>query len=250
MTVPDFYDEFVDYELGYLRHPNRRHRRVREYLAPLMERHPRSALDVGCGIGLMSGWLAARVPRVVGVDVSPRSIEICRQLHPEAEFHVCAVPRDPLPEGPFDLITFIDVLEHLPRDELKPVFEQAGRVASEEAVIAVNLPSRLFAQQEGFERQIIDESVPADEIVAAAAVIGMEPLTIARYGADYENQYAFFAFSRYYDVKTPLRSSVSDRLRDRAWYARQRFRRGPRSLPAETARAPEQTSIEGDSPRS
>ncbi len=249
MTVPDFYDEFVDYELGYLRHPNRRHRRVREHLVPLLERNTKSALDVGCGIGLMSGWLAARVPRVVGVDVSPRSIEICRQLHPEAEFHVCALPRDHLPEGPFDLITFIDVLEHLPRNELKLVFELAGEVASEDAVMAVNLPSRLFAKQEGFERQIIDEAVPADEIVAAAAGIGMEPLTVARYGVEYANQYVFSAFSHFYDVKTPLRSSIGDRLRDRAWYARQRLRRGHRLRPADDAPSPEQTSLEGDSRR-
>jgi SAM-dependent methyltransferase len=89
MTVQDFYDDFVDYELAYLRHPNRRHRRVREHLRPLLERTPKAALDVGCGIGLMSAWLGRRVPRVVGVDVSPRSIEVCRQLHLRGELGGC-----------------------------------------------------------------------------------------------------------------------------------------------------------------
>ena len=224
MSVPGFYDEFVDYELGYLRHPNRRHRRVREHLRPLLDRNPESALDIGCGIGLISAWLARRVPRVVGIDVSPRSVEACRELHPRGEFRVCNVPADPLPDGPFDLVTFIDVLEHFPRKQLTPVFERVQEVAAETAVIAVNIPSRLFAQRDDIERQIIDEAVPVNEIVAAAAAIGMEPLTITRYGAESENQYVFCAFSAFYDVETPLQSTLSDRVRDRAWHAQRRLR--------------------------
>lgn len=236
MTVPDFYDEFVDYEFGYLRHPNRRHRRVREHLAPLLDRNPQAALDVGCGIGLISAWLAGRVPRVVGIDVSPRSIQVCRELHPNGEFRVCDLPDDPLPDGPFDLVTFIDVLEHLPRNQLGLVFEQVQEVVAETAVIAVNLPSRLFAQKDDIERQIIDEAVPVNEIVAAAAAIGMEPLSISRYGADYANQYVFCAFSRFYDVETPLRSTLGDRLRDKAWHLRRRLRSpGPGATPRSPA---------------
>ena len=214
----------MDYELTYLRHPNRRHRRVREHLRPLLDRNPKAALDVGCGIGLISEWLANSVPRVVGIDVSPRSIEVCRRLHARCEFLVCALPDEPLPDGPFDLITFIDVVEHLPRDQLRLVFGRVGEVASNEAVVAINLPSRLYATKEDIERQIIDEAVPVDAVVAAAAEIGMEPLTISRYGVGYANQYVFCAFSRSYDVETRLRNSLDDRLRDHAWYAKRRLR--------------------------
>lgn len=224
MAVPDFYDAFVDYELNYLRHPNRRHRRVREHLGPLLERRPAAALDVGCGIGLMSAWLATKVSRVVGVDVSPRSIEVCRQLHPDGEFHVRVIPAEPFPEGPFDLVTLIDVLEHIPRDELQSVFARLSEVVAEDAVLAINLPSRLFAQQEGIQRQIIDESVAVNDVVAAAATIGMEPLTISRYGVSSLNQYVFCAFSSSYDVDTPQRTSVTDYLRDHMWYLRRRVR--------------------------
>lgn len=223
MAVSDFYDDFVDYELAYLRHPNRRHRRVREHLRPLLHRNPKAALDVGCGIGLMSAWLARNVPRVVGVDVSPRSIEVCRQLNPSGEFRVCALPHERLPPGPFDLITFVDVLEHLQPSQLGPVFERVREVIAEDGVVAINLPSRLFAQKEDIQRQIIDEAVPVDEIVAAAAAIGMEPLTLSRYGVATANQYVFCAFSRSYDVETPLKTGVNDRFRDHAWYAQRRL---------------------------
>lgn len=224
MTVPDFYDAFVDYELTYLLHPNRRHRRVREQLLPLLERNPKSVLDVGCGIGLMSAWLAKTAPRVVGVDVSPRSIEVCRALHPAGDFRVCTLPDERLPDGPFDLVTFIDVLEHLPPSQLKRVFERVDEVIAADGMVAVNLPARLFAQKEGIERQVIDEAVPVGEVVAAAAAIGMEPLTISRYGVACANQYVFCAFSRSYDVETRVRTSIGDRVRDHAWYAGRRLR--------------------------
>ncbi len=156
--------------------------------------------------------------------MSPRSIEVCRQLHPNGDFRVCALPDESLPEGPFDLITFVDVLEHLPRNQLRLVFERVGEVAAGDGVVAINIPSRLFAQREDVERQIIDEAVPVDEIVAAAATIGMEPLTVARYGVANANQYVFCAFWRSYDVETPLRNSVGDWLCDHAWYAQRRLR--------------------------
>jgi SAM-dependent methyltransferase len=230
--VTGFYDEFVDYQLSYLTTPNPRLRRVRELLSPLIEeREPRSALDVGCGIGLIAGWLAKRIPRVVGVDLSPRAVETAKELHPELEFHVCAPPGDPLPAGPFDLITLIDVVEHFPPKELSAVFERVGEVAADEAVVAVNLPSRLFAlDRRSDQDQIIDEALGVDEVVAAAAAIDLEPLVVTRYGCESSNQYAFCAFSRTYDVSTPLQRTLRGRLEDRVWATRERLRgRGSRA---------------------
>jgi SAM-dependent methyltransferase len=231
--VSGFYDEFVDYQLSYLTSPNPRLRRVREHLSPLVEeREPQSALDVGCGIGLIAGWLAKRIPRVVGVDLSPRAVETAQRLHPELEFRVCAPPGDPLPAGPFDLITLIDVVEHFPAVELSALFERVGEVATEKAVVAVNLPSKLFAlDRRSDQDQIIDEALGVDEVVAAAAAIELEPLLVTRYGCESSNQYAFCAFSRTYDVATPLRRTLRARLRDRVWSTRERLgRRGAQAL--------------------
>jgi SAM-dependent methyltransferase len=232
--VTGFYDEFVDYQLTYLTTPNPRLRRVREQLLPLVEeREPQSALDVGCGIGLIAGWLAQRVPRVVGVDLSSRAVETAKKLHPALEFHVCTPPRDPLPAGRFDLITLIDVVEHFPRQELSALFARVDEVVADEAVVAVNLPSRLFAlSRRSDQDQIIDEALGVDEVVAAAAAIEMEPLVVTRYGCESTNQYVFCAFSRTYDVATPLTRTRRERLRDRALSTRGRLgRQGSRSAP-------------------
>ena len=222
--VAGFYDDFVDYELDSLRRPNRRLRRVHEHLEPLLaERQPQSALDVGCGIGITTAWIAERVPRVVGVDISPHTIETAARVHRAPEFRVAALPGDPLPEGPFDLITFIDVLEHFPPDALRSAFTRIDEAIAPDGVLALNVPSKLFALR-GESQQVIDEGVGVDELTAAAAQLGMEPLLVSRYGVETANQYVFCAFARSYDVSTPLPFARSDWVKNQLWLARLRLR--------------------------
>jgi SAM-dependent methyltransferase len=88
-------------------------------------------LEVGCGMGDL---LAVVAPRdSVGIDVSPRMIEHGRRRHPELDLRVLDVERDPLPDGPFDVIILDDAIGLL--DDIQSVFERlrpllspAGRV--------------------------------------------------------------------------------------------------------------------------
>jgi SAM-dependent methyltransferase len=45
-------------------------------------------LDVGCGPGTVTAYLAERGVNVSGIDLSPRMIEHARRLHPECDFSV------------------------------------------------------------------------------------------------------------------------------------------------------------------
>src|SRR5262245_16320608 len=68
-------------------------------------------LEVGCGLGdLVAGVSAATA---IGLDISPRMIDIARERHPGLDLRVADVERDPLPEGPFDAIVLSDVIGHL-----------------------------------------------------------------------------------------------------------------------------------------
>ncbi|MCP9849798.1 methyltransferase domain-containing protein [Cyanobium sp. Morenito 9A2] len=98
-------------------------------LAPLAQLLPSSAgphgrlrlLDLGCGNGWLSGWLAARGFQVVGVDPSASGITEARRAHPELRFEpLAASPQllHQLGEAPFDLVVSLEVVEHCyaPRD--------------------------------------------------------------------------------------------------------------------------------------
>lgn len=216
--VADFYDGFAEYQLDYLKNGNARIDAVHKYLAPLIrERQPRRALDVGCGIGLTARWLTERIDEVVGVDISKRNIEIAVEVAPAATLLVADVPAMPLPDGPFDLVTLVDVIEHFPPDVRAAVFARLAGVISEDAVVAVNVPSKQFALAHSGDvgRQVIDEAVGAEEIVALAARLGMEPLTFQRYGIEFVGQYVFFGFARSYDVTSVPHHTFRERVAGR-----------------------------------
>jgi len=92
-----------------------------EKLAAVVGRLPdsNSICDLGCGNGYLSGLLARRGYRVVGVDASESGIEIARRAHGERGEFVCAPIDSTLPaalgRARFDAVVSGDVIEHLYR---------------------------------------------------------------------------------------------------------------------------------------
>jgi 2-polyprenyl-3-methyl-5-hydroxy-6-metoxy-1,4-benzoquinol methylase len=84
-----------------------------ELLLPLVPDGAR-VLDVGCGCGLWMGLLAheGRGIAACGVDVDEQRVAIARRAQPGA-VTVAAEPSG-WPAGPFDTVTLIDVLHHVP----------------------------------------------------------------------------------------------------------------------------------------
>jgi SAM-dependent methyltransferase len=81
-----------------------------------------NALDLGCGIGLLSQKLAQRADRVLGLDIAPAAIEHARRRGAAFE-NLAFEPGDILNlpsslDGKFDLVVVADVLYYLsPLDE-------------------------------------------------------------------------------------------------------------------------------------
>ena len=77
-------------------------------------------LDVGCGAGLLLHWLALRkaLAEGTGFDTSPRAVAAataCVAADEPLRFE-CLAPDSPWPAGPFDVVTVVDVLHHVPPD--------------------------------------------------------------------------------------------------------------------------------------
>ncbi|MFI2201556.1 class I SAM-dependent methyltransferase [Streptomyces sp. NPDC020192] len=74
----------------------------------------RTALDVGCGDGLLARKLATRAKTVTGVDRSPEMIRQARARQPgditfaEADY----LDGDTLPEGGYDFVSAVAVVHH------------------------------------------------------------------------------------------------------------------------------------------
>jgi ubiquinone/menaquinone biosynthesis C-methylase UbiE len=96
------------------------------YHALLLKSLPRNcqhALEIGCGIGTFSRLLATRSNRVTAIDLSPKMIEIAKNLsksHTNIGFQVADVLETEFPDEHFDAIVSIATFHHLPLDQVLP----------------------------------------------------------------------------------------------------------------------------------
>jgi SAM-dependent methyltransferase len=74
------------------------------------------ALDVGCGAGRWCRLLASAGYDVQGIDLQEALIERNRRRYPAMKFH-CGPIQDFAPDAPFDLVTTVTVIQHLPFEE-------------------------------------------------------------------------------------------------------------------------------------
>lgn len=75
-------------------------------------------LDVASGPGSLSAEAASRGAQPIGVDLSPRMIELARTLHPALEYQEADVEQLPFPDHRFDAVVCAFGLGHFPRPEL------------------------------------------------------------------------------------------------------------------------------------
>lgn len=95
-----------------------------------------NVLDVGCGTGGNFSFLDA-YGRVQGCDYSEEAIRYClmRGTHP---VRVASIYDLPYEEGSFDLVTCLDVIEHLRLD--LPAFRELNRMLKPGGHLLVTLP--------------------------------------------------------------------------------------------------------------
>jgi 2-polyprenyl-3-methyl-5-hydroxy-6-metoxy-1,4-benzoquinol methylase len=76
----------------------------------------KSVLDIGCGIGIGTNKLAWNALGVMGVDANPDSVAVARELYegPKVKFETLNITEsEPRPMATFDVVLFIEVIEHI-----------------------------------------------------------------------------------------------------------------------------------------
>jgi SAM-dependent methyltransferase len=75
-------------------------------------------LDVATGPGSVAASATKLGARAVGVDLSPRMVELARQLHPSIEFQEADVEHLPFADDSFDAVVCSFALGHFPYPEI------------------------------------------------------------------------------------------------------------------------------------
>jgi ubiquinone/menaquinone biosynthesis C-methylase UbiE len=92
--------------------------RIKEQLTELPVEHVHRVLEIGCGIGMVSAFLATECGmQVYGTDFDPEEIEAAKQLNPGCEnliFQVEDASKLSFSDGYFDLVISQNVFHHIP----------------------------------------------------------------------------------------------------------------------------------------
>lgn len=105
---------------------------VRELMG--RERIERGALhlELGCGTGKLAREMTLSGQRVIGVDLRPEGLEQIRSLDPSAMLVRADATRLPFRQDVFDVITALDVIEHVDDHaallEVRRVIRESGKV--------------------------------------------------------------------------------------------------------------------------
>jgi SAM-dependent methyltransferase len=180
--VPDpdseaFYQDF-SLEVG-LRDwvlPNARHEQLKLLLAGLLgPARDLRILDIGCGAGVMTDALTT-FGETTGTDFSVPAIELARRMVPAARFHAGSL--DGVGGDPYDLVTMLDVVEHIPPPDRAAFFDQAGGLLAPGGRMIISTPHPSFTRWLHAERpdllQVVDEPVEPAELLDTAERLGLE----------------------------------------------------------------------------
>ena len=141
----------------------------------------RRALDFGCGIGRLTQALAEHFDQVDGVDIAPSMVDRARLLNRHGErcrFHVNRASDLRLfPDGAFDFVYSVIVLQHVPPAISSGYLREFFRVLAPGGVSVFQLPSQMI---ESAERPAGDHQTFQFNDMGTAAPLRMEMFGLPR----------------------------------------------------------------------
>lgn len=166
--------------------------------------HDGVAVDVGCGTGAVLDELAAiGYTRVLGTDLDAHALRLTARRLPKGAVVARAVAEAlPLPTASVDLLSSLDVVEHLSDDVC--ALREYARVLAPGGRLVLTVPAYMWAWSDhdvelGHERRYLRSQL--EEVVTAAGFVEVE----ARYFHSWLVPLAFAL------RKTPLRAVVRDK---------------------------------------
>ena len=175
-----FYDDYVDRQLAV--GVNSRHRCILEWLGRFGMVAGQDVLEIGSGVGTLTGLLAQAIGpdgSVVGVDLSEKSIEAARdRLASFSNLDLRAADVLELDlESRFDVVVLPDVLEHIPLELHAGLFQRIAGWVRPDGFVLLHYPNPLFLEWVHEPRpeqlQEIDQPIYADALMTRAYAEGL-----------------------------------------------------------------------------
>lgn len=172
---------------------NKRHLTILKNLKQVGLQANSKVLEIGCGIGTVSQLILKHIPqgKLVGLDISPESIELAKQYnksYAHAEFLVNDMSNF-THSLQFDFVVFPDVLEHIPLEQHAHIFETIAKLTSPNAVVLINIPEpnhlNWLRKNHPDKLQIIDQSLSMQDLLNHAYPYGFKLYSMNSYSLFY-----------------------------------------------------------------
>lgn len=146
-------------------------------------------LDVGCGPGTVTAYLADRGLDVSGVDLSPRMIEHARRLYPRCRFAVASSTELELADSSLGGVLGWWSLFNLPRDVLPQVLSSFARalVPGGQLIVATHVGDDDVARSEAYGGVAVTWTTyqwRPEQLAALIEQAGLRPVAELRLPAD------------------------------------------------------------------
>jgi len=169
VDVKGYYDEYAGRQAAV--GVNKRHRAILEWALKFGMRPDHSVLELGCGIGTLTGLLAGELGSggsLTAIDLSPVSIESAEERLSGFD-NVRLLAADVLEtdlEGSFDVVVLPDVIEHIPLESHRALFARVASWVKPDGFVLLHYPSPHYQEWNRKHHpdrlQIIDQTVHVD----------------------------------------------------------------------------------------
>jgi len=96
------------------------------------------SLEVGCGFGRLTPWIARYADSHVAIEPEGHLIADAAAQYPNDPFVRAGGQRLPFPADTFDLVVTTSVLMHVPPDAVGDIGQELVRVATDDAVVTIS----------------------------------------------------------------------------------------------------------------
>ena len=213
MSSPDFYDNFLSYQVRS---------GINDRIYSLYKRLKKSGLhtnssvwEIGCGIGSLTYLILGKVKRgnIEAIDISPKSVAYAEAYlnRPNVVFTACDVfdykPRN----ASFDKILLFDVLEHIPEKNHESLFKKIYNYMTEESQLLINLPNAGYILYDKKHNpaalQETDQPIYIENLVGSLSRASLEIMSLETSNIWMKNDYQFFSVRKKRDFKEALLSN-------------------------------------------
>ena len=130
----------------------------------------KSAIEIGCGIGTLTGLISKVIKngKLVATDISNESIDVAKKRIPNSgkiDFLVSDMKGFEY-DHKFDFVVLADVIEHIPIEQHPDLFQAIAKIIHEDSIVFINIPHPTSLDYiRDFKPellQIIDQSISSD----------------------------------------------------------------------------------------